>query len=368
MSHEIRTPLNGIIGMTNLAIDSPPGAEQRHYLELVKECGKSLLTVINDVLDISKIEAGKLQLDPTPFRLRRLLEATSAVLTVSARQKSLGLTLEVADDVPDRLVGDSCRFNQILLNLAGNAIKFTEHGEIAIRVECEEGGEDGVALSVSVSDTGIGIEPEKLENIFEAFAQADTSITRRFGGTGLGLAISRNLVRLMGGHLRVESTPGCGSTFSFTARMEMDASAEPAEAADAAARTVHAQHLRILLAEDNGVNQLLATRMLERMGHSVVTAGNGQEALDQLERERFDVVLMDVQMPVMDGLLATERIREREAGTGAHIPVIALTARAMQEDRGICLGAGMDGYVTKPLHAADLSRALGEAAVQAGGV
>jgi signal transduction histidine kinase/ActR/RegA family two-component response regulator len=364
MSHEIRTPLNGIIGMTNLAIDSPPGDEQRHYLDLVRQCGRSLLTVINDVLDISKIEAGRLRLDPAPFRLRELIESTAAVLRVSVEQKGLQLRVEIAPDVPDRVIGDSGRFNQILLNLAANAVKFTGKGEVAIAVECEERSEAGVLLRIAVSDTGIGIEPEKLEEIFEAFAQADASITRRFGGTGLGLAISRNLAGLMGGGIQVKSTPGAGTTFAFTARMEIDRSPETPEPRPGAGAARATPHLRILLAEDNSVNQLLATRMLERRGHKVTMAADGQEALDWLGREAFDAVLMDVQMPLLDGLEATRRVRELEAQTGEHVPIVALTARAMQEDRALCVEAGMDAYLTKPLHAEDLYRVLDEVVAQ----
>jgi signal transduction histidine kinase/ActR/RegA family two-component response regulator len=360
MSHEIRTPLHGLIGMTSLAIDTPSGPDQHQYLELVKQCGTSLLTVINDILDISKIEAGRLQLDAVPFSLRQFLSATTPVLTIGAKQKGLQLELAVHPDVPDPLIGDSSRLNQILLNLGGNAIKFTERGGVFISIACEELRPSTAVLRFSIKDTGIGIEPEKLDTIFEVFSQADSSITRRFGGTGLGLAISSNLVTMMGGRIWVESTPQVGSTFSFTAEMALDRTVRPASPPPAAAPDppVERRPLRILLAEDNVVNQLVATRILEKHGHSVVKASNGEEVLARLSRETFDAILMDVQMPVMDGLMATQKIREREAATSSHLPIIALTARAMQEDESICLDAGMDAYLSKPLQSDDLLRML----------
>ena len=362
MSHEIRTPLHGLIGMTDLAIEAPSGPDRRQCLELVKQCGTSLLSVINDILDISKIEAGRLQLDPVPFSLRQFLRAATPVLTVSAKQKGLQLELSIDHEVPDALIADSSRLNQILLNLAGNAIKFTEHGGVFISVACAELRPSSTVLRFAIRDTGIGIEPEKIETIFEVFSQADSSITRRFGGTGLGLAISSNLVSMMGGRIWVESTPQAGSTFFFTAEMMLDQTPRPANPAPVAAPhpTVKRRPLHILLAEDNTVNQIVATRILERNGHSVVRASHGEEALALFARETFDAILMDVQMPVMDGLMATRKIRERETETQSHVPVIALTARAMQEDESICLEAGMDAYLSKPLQCDDLLRTLDE--------
>jgi signal transduction histidine kinase/CheY-like chemotaxis protein len=360
MSHEIRTPLHGLIGMTNLAIETRPGPDQHQYLELVKQCGTSLLSVINDILDISKIEAGRLQLDPQPFGLRQFLRAATPVLTVSARQKGLRLEVSVDPEVPDALIADSSRLNQILLNLAGNAIKFTEHGGVFVSVACAEHRPPSAVLRFAIKDTGIGIEPEKLETIFEVFSQADSSITRRFGGTGLGLAISSNLVTMMGGRIWVESSPQAGSTFFFTVEMMLDQTPRPATPASAPHPPVQRRPLHILLAEDNAVNQIVATRILERNGHSVVRAHHGEEALALFSRETFDAILMDVQMPVMDGLMATRKIRERETETRSHVPVIALTARAMQEDESICLEAGMDAYLSKPLQCDDLLRTLDE--------
>jgi len=362
MSHEIRTPLHGLIGMTNLAIETPSALDRHQYLELVKQCGTSLLSVINDILDISKIEAGRLQLDAVPFSLRQFLRSAMPVLNVSAKQKGLQLELTIDADVPDALIGDSSRLNQILLNLAGNAIKFTEQGGVFISVASEELRPSSAVLRFAIKDTGIGIEPDKIETIFEAFSQADSSITRRFGGTGLGLAISRDLVHMMGGRIWVESTPQAGSTFFFTAEMRLDQTPRPSSSAPVAAPHSPAQRrpLHILLAEDNVVNQIVATRMLEKNGHSVVRASNGEEALALFSGETFDAILMDVQMPVMDGLMATRRIRERETATKLHVPVIALTARAMQEDESICIDAGMDAYLSKPLEPGALLRTLDE--------
>jgi signal transduction histidine kinase/CheY-like chemotaxis protein len=362
MSHEIRTPMHGILGMADLAMEAGSEDERQHYFDLVKQCGCSLLTVINDILDVSKIEAGRMKLDPAPFQLREFLNRVAAVLTVSTRQKGLDFSMSVDESVPDRLEGDSNRLNQVLLNLAGNAIKFTDTGFVAIRAESEgpaqaSPGETGsVTLRFSVRDTGIGIDSDKRAVIFEAFEQADNSMARKYGGTGLGLAITRRLVAMMGGRIWVESELGGGSTFYFTATFPLQAESgasrlpSPAEPA----RPVQTRSLRLLLVEDNPVNQLLATRVLEKQGHQVVAVANGQEAIEISNRDRFDAVLMDVQMPVVDGLTATRQIREREKLTGVHLPIIALTARAMDEDQSICAAAGMDAFLSKPIQASQL--------------
>jgi len=358
MSHEIRTPIHGILGMADLAIDSPPGPEQQQYLKLVKQCGASLLAVINDVLDLSKIEAGRLRLDSASFGLRELLRSATAEPSMRARQKGLQFSVEIGPDVPDALMGDAGRLNQILLNLAGNAIKFTEFGRISIGVRLQVLKQTSTVLEISVQDTGIGIEQGKLRVIFDAFEQGDNSVTRKYGGTGLGLAISRSLVTLMGGRIWAESKPGEGSTFFFTVELALGATGGRAVPKPSGESLVPGRSLRILLAEDNTVNQLVATRLLQRQGHDVVTACNGEEASTVASQQAFDAILMDVQMPVLDGLMATRRIRQREAGIGAHVPIIALTAHAMQGDRSICLDAGMDAYLSKPIVPADLLRLL----------
>jgi PAS domain S-box-containing protein len=395
MSHEIRTPMNAVLGVAYLLENTSLSQEQKEYVHMIRSSGQVLLGILNDVLDFSKIEAGRMELAPQPFLLREVLDSLSTVMTLPASTRGISLAIGIEDNVPPALVGDAMRLQQILLNLVGNAVKFTERGGVSVRVSLdgEAPVEQGLRLRFAVRDTGIGMDLEQQSRLFSAFNQADASTTRRFGGTGLGLAICRRLAELMGGDISVRSTPGAGSEFLVALPFGVaDANAPiehpalqtaaaqgwmmpaapalqeaPAAAAPEPQAAPRLHGLRVLLVEDHPLNQLVARGMLEHAGASVDVAENGQLAVDRL-RDRageYDIVLMDVQMPVMDGYEATRRIRHT---LGLKLPVLAMTAGVMQSEKDQCIDAGMDDFIAKPVDVEQMLETISRhwAAIRAG--
>ncbi|MDP2128447.1 MAG: PAS domain S-box protein [Pseudohongiella sp.] len=365
MSHEVRTPINGVIGMLELALGTELTSEQRDYIGTAHESAQALLRIVNDILDFSRIDAGRLELDSAPLDLRRILTLMMREFSVQAHRKGLKLRFEIEDDVPIVLEGDAIRLRQVIVNLVSNSLKFTESGEVHINIRRIGGDQFSALLSFAVCDTGIGIADKKQKEIFNAFYQGDSTITRKYGGSGLGLVISSNLVKLMGGEIRLKSRQGIGSEFSFDLTFPIVEVVNSEIVDEYSLGTVTVQISdesaaknsvggSILLAEDNLINQKLAKAVLQKAGYAVTVAENGLEAVEWIKKQHFDVVLMDLQMPEMDGMAATQVIRALERTNGRHTPIIALTAHAMSGDRDRCLEGGMDAYISKPIAASAL--------------
>ena len=347
MSHEIRTPLNAILGMSELALDTKLDARQRRYIKRVHDAARNLLHILNDILDFSKIEAGRMELELIPFSIAELVDQVQGLLEAPANDKGITLLTEIGDSVPGHVISDPHRINQVLVNLAGNAIKFTENGKVAISVKAKMRGSSRCELHFSVLDTGIGIDPSRIDSLFESFTQADSSTTRRFGGTGLGLAISRRLVEMMGGRIWAESEPGLGSDFQFTLPVEIATAGMHEQQNTTLPAVGSLQGLKVLLAEDNEINQEVACEILKRAGVNVHVVETGLQAIQAVNEVSYDAILMDCQMPEMDGFDATRQIRSNPRHR--HLPIIAMTANALSEDRDRCLEAGMDDHLAKPV-------------------